>query len=504
MEIKICDKETIHDIIPDNGINIGLVDLYPHQKNLCNYLLKLEQDYLFLHPKIIKFKENLESKISSLHTTFNNECNKFKTENSNLISGLFSHQLKIDFKLNYGYIVCLNDPLGYEREYSVLALIYKQPLEYNIIIVNHKLIGKWERYLKKLNLDYVILDKEIYRSDKLKKIILIPENFIYKLCLICDEIKIDRMFFDESAIRILDVKNYLYFAKFKYIIGGSKICYSELPLITNQSSCDILKHKVLHIRNVDLPKIIPPEYVSISSVITKSMFFDLPGNFENLLKTGKFLNSEFNGFENLIVDIFGYTKQKLFKIFNDIDYIYDKNDKSKLNSILKRLLRNDCPICLDEIKEKKIASCCLFSLCSYCSQNLIKCPYCRKKKENFPIKSIPIFYLGDLELSIKEKVVIIDVKKTIKDAEIKALNNKWFRYCKYFVIKNKRNSYDTIMSVFKYSKKHNLLYLTKQENIYGFDLGFVTDLIILDPKTEITVLDSFNCISRTKPLTIYK
>lgn len=479
--------------------------------------IERKYNYMFANDKKIEQPEDITIKLMDHQRTI--VCGMIKRENNGFVSifpedktlilrfsllgardvdrentDLFTHT---NLKINSN-IAIFGDKVGSGKSISILSLILLRQnppsfehitygsqylyitdmtkfinVKENLIIVPHKLIFQWEKYISyfpTLNIFICHNDKKLNEIDhnKLNKynIILISSkiynNFFDKFI----NVKWSRIVIDE-ADNITFKKNTLFNSHFIWLISSnpsnlySNQSISSLTSGTNNILLEYLTfcndNKYID-QSCNLP--VPNRYSILCDKPAEILTIGttLPKQILNLVNLGKIhdvvkiLNCNAGTTDNICQSVTGYIKmeinfinKKIEKINNDIiktdehsdiynELILKKNKLTyelkryhdRLESTIKKVMdvdKDTCPICFNAFNEPIIINCCNNIFCIECiMQNLIHgnttCPFC---KEQIDTKNINL-----ISENVKNDVKICNDKITVLLGLLRESNKKKF------------------------------------------------------------------------------
>lgn len=522
------------------------IKLWQNQKNLITYLLNLENIFIEMG--------NIKNNILAL-------ANKYIDIHKS-ISVMPYHDKKFIDEIRYSIskvkkIMCICDDVGQGKSYIALTIscqkydAFEQKL--NIIIVPFKLIKQWKTYINNLKVlkYYVInttksLNDYTYENEDIS-ILLVSDAFISKVytqkfnkyntkiflrCFV-DEYDFVEKKYKNRIEEIFEI------SKFNYIISSTYICNPPfVPISNDKKYINIheypIKYHIIKINTfLKLFEKLSVDDLKILENYDISNYDNSDELFQNIFKTKQ------DKISNLKKDLLDYIKTIDYRILNkyhiqNVDFKnvleifelikYEKNiendiyDKiiSEINNknIVNRLISNECNICLMDDKEKIILLCCCNWVCSTCIEQIAICPYCRKdikmsaNTNNMKFKTeTKIDKLTKLNFENDSKIVILGNDQEIKMENLQKMSLKWFKNTNIILLKGNSNICNKKIDDFKNDPNNNILYFPDLKSVCGFNLEFVTDLILIgsiNSSKKQQIVGRVQRIGRTKPLNIYQ
>lgn len=505
----------------DEELECENFSLYNYQKKILKFINSREtkrQEIIENFKKIEFFKTfSCYSTCDYSNNILKNLYNTFKTE---LIKNCY--QKPVNIKL----------PVGAGKSYTTLAIINETPTFndnfINIIIVPSKLISQWNDYIKNFKMKSEIFvistSKTAYEFNrtnlKFNKngiLVLISNTMLEKV--VKNNLNVYRVFVDEVSV----------LCKFQREECSCKFCtlFQDFnPIFTYYTCATFSNTSCVTVDLALIEKVLRLPEINLNSIIINLNIF------KNIID----FNCSDEIIEKLQIDNFDTTsdlfkyifEEKIKQIqilqtkFNLCTHIHKRDDiikeiektNNEIKNIKERILNKNCLICLDEKVNKTILLCCKISICFDCVKNINLCVYCKKN-----IKKINSINMND-RLSLKiDKICKISVNSSSKIAligshtilninAIKKIAIELFGNINSFkILEGTSLVASKILNKFRNDNAIHILYFKDTSKVVGYNLEFVTDLILmtsLEENLKTQIIGRFQRVGRTQPLNVYE
>ncbi|CCU56261.1 leucine rich repeat gene family [Mythimna separata entomopoxvirus 'L'] len=516
------------------------INLFDHQKRIIKYIYNVEKTNIELtNNLLIKY-----SNINCEHELINNFLSDIiiKIKSNSFYSHIYSEDISELYELKRK-IYCINDHVGSGKSYSILGvikyfkennLLIKNVSNLSVIIVPFTLIKQWTEYCINSNIKYYIINRKSHINKIIEKIdilynndvIILSNTFIYDFIkiLINKNLSLLRIIIDEPEIIMsstLYIEKLISISYFKYILSST--------YILNSLSINKIKYSICYLKNKNTSiSIILPKTININlNNILLNIILKITPLEESIMKmidvdafnsTNEIFNKIFEKkliiINNLELKKYNCLENKLEEIDNKIQY-----EKDCINYIKNKILIDECNICLNLFKNNKnIFICCANTICENCiyiitNGDEIKCPYCNKienkisKYCSYDIENKKIEYLKNLKFYSNSKILIIGNYFT-DYCKIIELSKIWFdnKNCAKTLIGNSRTC-DNIFKSFRDSEDIKILFFNSHNKLYGYNMEYVTDIIMLteiDENINTQIIGRAQRLGRKLPLNIFK
>ncbi|CCU55652.1 leucine rich repeat gene family [Choristoneura biennis entomopoxvirus] len=516
------------------------INLLDHQKRIIQYFYDIEKSIIDTQNNFIDICDN----ISESNLIIKDFLLSIKNEAKNVT---FMETIKFAEKYIYilynkkSTIYCLNDDVGSGKSYSMLGLIkyFKDKhihiddsiINTTVISAPYSLINQWRNYASYMNIKFLIINKkkqfEYLENISDYDLILVSNTFIFKFINFLEyrDIKLLRIIIDEPEVVIQkNTKQIFKFAYYKYIISSTYYDVIKINNITFDIKYIKSEKISLFIMN---PIIIP---IKIHNDIIKAIL-KINDDDETIIQM--FDVDAFTSSNELFLNIFK-NKTKIIKetehelninknnlTLNQIKEIHEKinYEKNCINHIKNRILTIECNICFADFENNKnILMCCVNTICNDCYKNInrninsFKCPYCQTITNNnnnicnYKLESKKFDYLKKLKFTNDSKILIIGNYSNFNN--IKELSNSWFNNTEYAkILKGNAVMCNNIFKKFKETNEIKILYFESYNKVYGYNMEYVTDIIILtelENNIKLQMIGRAQRLGRTQPLKIYE
>lgn len=446
-------------------------------------------------------------------------------------SQLFCHQKRMISALHFfnafGLNMVVGDPVGSGKTLTIIFFLNVSKLQSttDIIIVPFSLFHFWRKQLE------LFSDHSFVAINSIKALKSCSDT---SLILITDTM-VNHKLFNDSFLKkysinfcVVDEYDTIKLNKKKYVsIDASKRILSSATMFTTPSDGYFRRHpKLVRLEFMLRAKTIPKPFQSTKLLIlvNQNIISDLPALCVDYFvirdpliyyKYGDFvsksilfdINTEGSNENDLVDKIFDGKKKKL-KFHEEClrlkKYSWDKDKitqkikllKESILNIRKRMLFEECPVCLTESQNIGyfICSVCKNSFCIACGASLSTCPLCREKKSFIAVSDQPLDLTNgkfDALSTILEKIkqtqgflkaVIYIPKLHITDRLIHYLKTKNYDCALYKVSGRGDISYRQL-ELFRQCS-NGILILSDESASAGLNLQFCNNLIIMSKLKE--------------------
>lgn len=512
------------------------INLYSHQKKVLHYILKRElqiiRDKTFFKKLPTNIIENLFGFIESTNSYKESFIDEMNSHFENIIQNYAEiGENNLNIKL----------PVGAGKSYITLSIIdafptYKERF-INIIIVPTKLVGQWEKYINIFKPDSKVIVLNTYKK--------------------CEEFAPNANEFEPKGVLVLISNTMINYVNLK-LAKLMRIFIDELSVIEGRTIREIRNSKKALFTYSTCASWYETEYITVKKeVIINSIKLPEINFITKIVKNRiyKFLltlNCTESTIRKFDIDLFKTTSDLFKEVFEEKVEIKEKKIKllestkkdeekerltqeinqldTEINSLKERILNENCLICMKTIFKPKRTSkktgatkpercpilllCCKISICNECIVKINKCVYCKKEfeenKENdsFRAKFKEICSLKS-KFNENSKVVLIG-------NEYHKLNSEMLEEISRSLFGNKKHlrSLEGASSVcnkrlenFRNKNLIKILYFPDASKVIGFNMEFVTDLILMDNLNAVfknQVIGRFQRNGRNKSLNVYE